>query len=237
MPHLRSERSYGVSYVFRGTERWNQKREENAVSELVKVTLSEDEMPRQWYNLQADFENPMPPPLGPDGVPIGPDALAPIFPMNLIEQEVSQERWIDIPEEVMSILKIWRPTPMYRAKRLEEHLGTPAKIYYKNEGVSPPGSHKPNTAIAQAYYNRESGTKRLTTETGAGQWGCAPLTWKDGGGSCTDSRIGARRVEYVCIDSRRTREQGADSRNPFADRRFRFVRRDQSARRTTRKGG
>ncbi|NQU41122.1 MAG: TrpB-like pyridoxal phosphate-dependent enzyme [Lentisphaerae bacterium] len=143
------------------------------MSELIKVHLSEDEIPKQWYNLNADFEKPMPPPVGPDGTPIGPEALAPVFPMNLIEQEVSQERWIDIPEEVLGILKLWRPTPLYRARRLEEALGTPAKIYYKNEGVSPPGSHKPNTAVPQAYYNREFGIKRLTTETGAGQWGSA----------------------------------------------------------------
>ena len=143
------------------------------MSELIKVNLNEDEIPRQWYNLQADFEHPCPPPLGPDGNPIGPEMLAPVFPMNLIEQEVSTERWIDIPEEILGLLKIWRPTPLYRARRLEQHLGTPAKIYYKNEGVSPPGSHKPNTAIAQAYYNKAFGIERLTTETGAGQWGSA----------------------------------------------------------------
>ena len=143
------------------------------MSELIKVTLTEEEMPRQWYNIQADLPHPLPPPLDKDGNPIGPDALAPIFPMNLIEQEVSTERWIDIPEEVLGVLKLWRPSPLYRARRLEKALGTPAKIFYKNEGVSPPGSHKPNTAVAQAYYNREFGTKRLTTETGAGQWGSA----------------------------------------------------------------
>ena len=143
------------------------------MSELIKVQLREDEMPTQWYNLAADFKHPMPPPVDPTGTPIGPEALAPVFPMNLIEQEVSTQRWIDIPEELLGILKIWRPTPMYRARRLEQYLGTPAKIYYKNEGVSPPGSHKPNTSVAQAYYNREFGIKRLTTETGAGQWGSA----------------------------------------------------------------
>ena len=143
------------------------------MSEQIKVILSEDELPRQWYNLAADLPHPLPPPVDGAGNPIGPEALAPVFPMNLIEQEVSTERWIDIPEEVLGILKIWRPTPLYRARRLEEHLGTPAKIYYKNEGVSPAGSHKPNTAVAQAYYNREFGIKRLTTETGAGQWGSA----------------------------------------------------------------
>jgi tryptophan synthase beta chain len=143
------------------------------MSELVKVLLNEDELPTQWYNIQADFSKPMPPPVGPDGKPIGPDALAPVFPMNLIEQEVSTQRWVDIPDEVLGILKLWRPTPLYRARRLEKALGTPAHIYYKNEGVSPAGSHKPNTAVAQAYYNREFGIKHLTTETGAGQWGSA----------------------------------------------------------------
>lgn len=143
------------------------------MSELIKVVLGEDELPRQWYNLVADLPHPMPPPVDGEGNPIGPDALAPVFPMNLIEQEVSTERWIDIPDEILGILKIWRPTPLYRARRLEEHLGTPAKIYYKNEGVSPPGSHKPNTAVAQAYYNKEFGIERITTETGAGQWGSA----------------------------------------------------------------
>jgi tryptophan synthase beta chain len=138
--------------------------------EPKKILLTEDEIPRQWYNILADIK--MNPPLGPDG-PISPDLLAPVFPMNLIEQEVSTERWIDIPEEVLKVLNIWRPSPLVRAYALEEALGTPAKIYYKYEGVSPPGSHKPNTAVAQAYYNKEFGIKRLTTETGAGQWGSA----------------------------------------------------------------
>ncbi|HWQ27142.1 MAG TPA: TrpB-like pyridoxal phosphate-dependent enzyme [Chlorobaculum sp.] len=142
-------------------------------TEPTKILLSEDEMPRQWYNIQADLPSPMPPPVGQDGNPIGPDALAKVFPMNLIEQEVSTERWIDIPEEVLGILKLWRPSPLYRARRLEAALGTPAKIYYKNEGVSPAGSHKPNTAVAQAWYNKQFGIKYLTTETGAGQWGSA----------------------------------------------------------------
>jgi tryptophan synthase beta chain len=143
------------------------------MSEQIKVFLNEDEMPRQWYNIQADFPHPMPPPLGADGKPVTPDMLTPVFPMNLIEQEVSTQRWIDIPEEVLQILWQWRPTPLCRAYRFEQALQTPAKIYYKNEGVSAPGSHKPNTAVPQAYYNREFGIKRLTTETGAGQWGCA----------------------------------------------------------------
>ncbi|MBM4142489.1 MAG: TrpB-like pyridoxal phosphate-dependent enzyme [Lentisphaerae bacterium] len=143
------------------------------MSELVKVVLKDDEIPRQWYNIQADLKKPVPPPVDKNGKPIGPDALAPVFPMNLIEQEVSTRRWIDIPEEILGILKLWRPSPLYRARRLEQALKTPAIILYKNEGVSPPGSHKPNTAVAQAYYNREFGIKRLTTETGAGQWGSA----------------------------------------------------------------
>ncbi len=139
----------------------------------VKVFLNEDEIPRQWYNLAADLPTPLQPPLGPDGNPITPDMLAPVFPMNLIEQEVSQERWIDIPEEILEILYRWRPSPLHRAVYLEKALDTPAKIYYKNESVSPPGSHKPNTAVAQAWYNKQFGIKKITTETGAGQWGSA----------------------------------------------------------------
>ncbi|MBN2378122.1 MAG: TrpB-like pyridoxal phosphate-dependent enzyme [Sedimentisphaerales bacterium] len=139
----------------------------------VKVFLDEKDIPRQWYNLAADLPTPMLPPLGPDGNPVNPEMLAPVFPMNLIEQEVSTERWIDIPEEVLDLLYRWRPSPLRRAKYLEEALGTPAKIYYKDEGVSPPGSHKPNTAVAQAWYNKQFGIKKLTTETGAGQWGSA----------------------------------------------------------------
>lgn len=139
--------------------------------EIKKILLTEDEMPRQWYNVLSDIK--MNPPLGPDGKPVSPEALAPVFPMNLIEQEVSSERWIDIPEEVLSVYSIWRPSPLVRAFSLEKALGTPAKIYFKNEGVSPPGSHKPNTAVPQAYYNKEFGIKRITTETGAGQWGSA----------------------------------------------------------------
>ncbi|MBF0223994.1 MAG: TrpB-like pyridoxal phosphate-dependent enzyme [Desulfobacterales bacterium] len=139
--------------------------------EYKKVLLNEDEMPCQWYNILADIK--MNPPLGPDGNPIKPEQLAPVFPMNLIEQEVSSERWITIPEEVLGVLKIWRPSPLVRAFSLEKALGTPAKIYYKNESVSPPGSHKPNTAVPQAYYNKEFGIKKITTETGAGQWGSA----------------------------------------------------------------
>ena len=139
----------------------------------TKILLTEEEMPRQWYNIQADLPHPLPPPVDKEGNPIGPDALAPVFPMNLIEQEVSTERWIDIPEPILEILSLWRPSPLYRARRLEKALDTPAKIYYKNEGVSPPGSHKPNTSVVQAWYNKQFGIKRLTTETGAGQWGSA----------------------------------------------------------------
>jgi tryptophan synthase beta chain len=142
--------------------------------ETKKIFLQEADMPRQWYNIQADMPTPLEPPLDPGtGKPIGPEALAAIFPMPLIEQEVSRERWIDIPEEVLSKYLFWRPSPLYRAYGLEKFLGTPAKIYFKNEGVSPAGSHKPNTALPQAYYNKISGTKKLTTETGAGQWGSA----------------------------------------------------------------
>jgi tryptophan synthase beta chain len=139
----------------------------------TKVLLSEDEMPRAWYNLAADLSTAPLPPLGPDGKPIGPDQLAAVFPMNLIEQEMSSERWIDIPEEVLSILYRWRPSPLHRAFGFEKALGTPARIYYKNESVSPAGSHKPNTAVPQAYYNKVAGIRKLTTETGAGQWGSA----------------------------------------------------------------
>jgi len=139
--------------------------------ESKKVFLTEEEMPRQWYNILADIK--MNPPLGPDGNPVSPDQLAPVFPMNLIEQEVSPERWIDIPEEVLDVYRIWRPSPLVRARAVEKALDTPARIYFKYEGVSPPGSHKPNTAVPQAYYNKAFGIKRLTTETGAGQWGSA----------------------------------------------------------------
>ena len=137
----------------------------------IKIFLNEDEMPRQWYNIAADFRHAMPPPVTPEGKPVTPDMLAPVFPMNLIEQEVSTQRWIDIPDDVLQILWQWRPSPLCRAYRLEQALKTPAKIYYKNEGVSAPGSHKPNTAVPQAYYNKVFGIKRLATETGAGQWG------------------------------------------------------------------
>lgn len=139
-----------------------------------KITLSEKEIPEKWYNIVADMPNKPLPPLHPGTKePIGPESLAPLFPMELIKQEVSQEKWIDIPDEVRNIYSIWRPTPLYRAYGLEKALDTPAKIYYKYEGVSPSGSHKPNTAVPQAYYNKQEGIKRITTETGAGQWGSA----------------------------------------------------------------
>ena len=137
----------------------------------TKILLDENEIPTHWYNVVADMPNPPLPPLGPDGKPAGPQALAAIFPPGIIEQEVSAERWIPIPEAVREIYRWWRPSPLYRARRLEEDLGTPAKIYYKYEGVSPAGSHKPNTAVAQAYYNQQAGIRRISTETGAGQWG------------------------------------------------------------------
>lgn len=139
----------------------------------IKIQLNEKDIPKQWYNLAADLPTPMLPPLGPDGNPISPDMLAPVFPMNLIEQEVSTERWIDIPEEILDILYRWRPAPLRRAVYLERYLNTPAKIYYKDESVSPAGSHKPNTSVPQAWYNKQFGIERLTTETGAGQWGSA----------------------------------------------------------------
>ena len=137
-----------------------------------KIILPEAELPERWYNIAADLKNPPSPPLHPaTHQPVGPEALAPLFPMELIKQEVSAERYIPIPEEVREILKLWRPTPLIRATALEKALGTPAHIYYKYEGVSPSGSHKPNTAVAQAYYNAKEGVKRIATETGAGQWG------------------------------------------------------------------
>ncbi len=142
------------------------------MSKKTKFLLSEKRIPEAWYNIQADLPQPLPPVVHPGtGEPIGPEDLAPLFPMALIGQEVSQERWIEIPDPVRDVLRLWRPTPLYRAHRLEQALDTPAHIYYKYEGVSPVGSHKPNTAVAQAFYNREEGVRALTTETGAGQWG------------------------------------------------------------------
>ena len=144
------------------------------MSEPTKILLDESEIPSHWYNVQADLERPIDPALHPGTLqPAGPDDFAPLFPMALIGQEVSQEREVEIPDEVLDIYRLWRPTPLYRATRLEKALGTPARIYYKYEGGSPAGSHKPNTAVAQAYYNKQDGTKRITSETGAGQWGSA----------------------------------------------------------------
>ena len=144
------------------------------MTESTKYLLSESDIPRTWYNIVADLPEPPPPVLHPGtGQPIGPDDLAPLFPMALIGQEVSAERDIEIPEPVREAYRMWRPSPLHRARRLEAALDTPAHIYYKYEGVSPAGSHKPNTAVAQAFYNKDSGINRLSTETGAGQWGSA----------------------------------------------------------------
>src|SRR5262249_26332196 len=149
-------------------------RPEVSVDPQVKYLLQKPELPRQWYNATATAPPPPPPPLHPGThEPVGPDALAPLFPMALIQQEVSPERYIAIPEPVLDVYRLWRPTPLFRARRLEKDLGTPARIYYKYEGGSPAGSHKPNTAGPQAYYNKEEGIGKLTTETGAGQWGSA----------------------------------------------------------------
>jgi len=141
---------------------------------MIRVDLPQKDMPRKWYNIQADMSEPLAPPIHPGTKePVRLEDLQAIFPDELIKQEVSTERFIDIPEEILNIYKIWRPSPLMRAKKLEEFLQTPAKIYYKYEGVSPAGSHKPNTAVPQAYYNKKAGIKRLATETGAGQWGSA----------------------------------------------------------------
>ena len=140
----------------------------------TKILLDESEQPTQWYNVLADLPEPPPPVLHPGTLqPVGPDDLAPLFPMDLIMQEVTGERHVDIPGAVLDVYRLWRPSPLYRAHRLEKALDTPARIYYKYEGVSPAGSHKPNTAVPQAYYNKQAGVRRLTTETGAGQWGTA----------------------------------------------------------------
>jgi tryptophan synthase beta chain len=140
----------------------------------VIINLSQKDIPPAWYNVAADLPGSLPPPLNPaTGGPIDPSALSRIFPMKLIEQEMCPDRWVDIPSEVLEVYHLWRPTPLVRAKALEEYLGTPARIYFKNEAVSPAGSHKPNTAVAQAYYNKMAGVERLATETGAGQWGSA----------------------------------------------------------------
>ena len=143
-------------------------------TDRLKYLLDETDLPTQWYNVQADLKTSLPPVMHPGtGQPIGPEDLSPLFPMELIKQEVSRERWIDIPDAVRQVLRLWRPTPLYRARRLEQALDTPARIYYKYEGVSPAGSHKPNTAVPQAFYNKQEGIERISTETGAGQWGSA----------------------------------------------------------------
>ncbi len=142
------------------------------MSDQVKFELDETKIPKAWYNLTADLPQPPPAVLHPGTKqPVGPDDLSPLFPMELIMQEVSGERYIDIPQPIRDVYRMWRPSPLIRARRLEQKLGTPAKIYFKYEGVSPAGSHKPNTAVAQAWYNQQAGIKRLSTETGAGQWG------------------------------------------------------------------
>lgn len=144
------------------------------MKEQYKYLLSESEMPTQWYNIIPDLPNPLPPPLNPQTMePIGPEDLAPLFPMGLIMQEVSQDSFIDIPDPILDLYKLYRPSPLFRAVRLEKALGTKSRIYYKYEGGSPSGSHKPNTAIPQAYYNAQEGIKKMVTETGAGQWGSA----------------------------------------------------------------
>lgn len=144
------------------------------MKDVTKVVLPESELPKAWYNILADLPSPPPPPLHPGTKqPIGPAELEPLFPLEIILQEVSTERWIEIPEPVREVYRLWRPTPLFRARRLEAALRTPARIYYKYEGTSPAGSHKPNTAVAQAFYNKQAGVRRLTTETGAGQWGSA----------------------------------------------------------------
>src|SRR5437868_6097872 len=140
----------------------------------TKILLDEKDIPTHWYNIVADLTNPPAPVLHPGtGQPVGPADLAPLFPMALIGQEVSQDKTVEIPDEVRDVYRLWRPTPLFRARRLERAIDTTAHIYYKYEGVSPAGSHKPNTAVAQAYYNKAEGIRRLTTETGAGQWGSA----------------------------------------------------------------
>ncbi|MFZ4585699.1 MAG: TrpB-like pyridoxal phosphate-dependent enzyme [Acidimicrobiia bacterium] len=141
---------------------------------MTRYVLDESQLPTAWFNALPRMPEPMQPPLHPGTrEPVGPDDLAPLFPMALIQQEMTPEQWVDIPGEVLDILRLWRPTPLVRAERLEQALGTPARIYYKDESVSPAGSHKPNTAVPQAFYNAQEGIKRLTTETGAGQWGTA----------------------------------------------------------------
>ena len=140
----------------------------------MSVHIPEAQIPEAWFNVVPHLLEPVQAPLHPaTREPVGPDDLAPLFPMAVIAQEVTAEPWVDVPREILDVLRIWRPTPLVRAHRLEQALGTPARIYYKDESVSPAGSHKPNTAVAQAFYNKQEGVKRLATETGAGEWGCA----------------------------------------------------------------
>src|SRR6266700_2379135 len=147
------------------------------MADTVKIVLDEEKIAREWYNIVADLPRPPAPVLHPGTLqPVGPQDLEPLFPMALIAQEIATERAIEIPEPVRDVYNLWRPTPLYRARRLEQALNTPAHIYFKYEGTAPAGSHKPNTAIAQAYFNKEAGVRRLATETGAGQWGSA-LSW------------------------------------------------------------
>ena len=142
------------------------------MNDSIRFVLEENQIPKYWYNIAADLPSPAPPVLHPGTrQPVGPDDLAPLFPMSLIAQEVALDREIEIPEPIRDVYRMWRPSPLHRARRLEAELDTPARIYYKYEGVSPAGSHKPNTAVAQAFYNREAGVRRIATETGAGQWG------------------------------------------------------------------
>jgi tryptophan synthase beta chain len=152
------------------------------MADRTKYLLDEDDLPTQWYNVIPDLPAPPPPPLHPGtGQPVGPEDLAPLFPQALIMQEVTGDRYVDIPGEVLDVYKLWRPSPLFRARRLERALDTPARIYYKYEGVSPVGSHKPNTAVPQAFYNAAEGVRKLTTETGAGQWGrCSALSARCG---------------------------------------------------------
>jgi tryptophan synthase beta chain len=169
-----SPRSWACASVRRQCRSAKNQDEELRVSDQVKFVLDENHIPKAWYNLAADFPQPLPLVLHPGTKqPVGPSDLEPLFPMDLILQEVSTEREIEIPQPIRDIYRMWRPSPLMRARRLEQKLGTPAKIYFKNEGVSPAGSHKPNTAVAQAWYNKQAGVKRLSTETGAGQWGAS----------------------------------------------------------------
>src|ERR671930_260243 len=172
--HLRRDRLLIVATPIGEVYAHTMQRMGVAAASQTKFLLDESQLPRRWYNIRPDMPTAPQPVLHPgSGQPIGPEDLAPLFPMELIAQEVSEEPEIAIPEEVLEIYSLWRPTPLFRARRLEEALGTRSRIFYNYEGVSPPGSHKPNTAVAQAFYNKKEGRTRLSTETGAGQWGSA----------------------------------------------------------------